>query len=124
MHGAEDEVPVGAGQPAGQRRFVSFRVVRLEAEAHGDAAAELPLQPRDLLQVAIELILPHCERRVAVALRQEVERNVVREGDLGKPAFDRFFDEVARSPAGVAATERVNVVVRQALHGALARDKF
>ena len=41
---------------------------------------------------------------------------MVREGDLGQAPLDRREDELARGPAGVAAAERVDVVVGQALH--------
>ena len=85
VHRAQDQVPVGPGQPARERLLVSFGVVGLETESDLDGAPEFLTELLDLADVTVELVLPHREPGIAIFFGQEVERNVVREADLRKP---------------------------------------
>ena len=91
---------------------MALGVVGLEAQPDGDPRRGIPPEaPRPRGRSRRTRSSPHGELRVALGLRQEVERDVVGEGDLREPALDRPADEIARGAAGVAAAERVDVVV-------------
>ena len=100
VDGAEDEVPVGAGQPAGELLLVSLGVVGLEAQPDGDRARGTPRgDPRP--PGRSRRTAPRASRASdpAAAGGQEVERDVVREADLARgPARSRGARNRARRP--------------------------
>ena len=111
MHGAEDDVPVVDAENLLERGLVAFRVVGLEAEEDVDPARELLFQGSNLLDVAGQLRARHRDRGIGILSRQEVEGNVVREGDLVEAPPERREDVLPHLAAGVAAAGRVDVIV-------------
>ena len=117
MDRAQDEIPVGARQPPRQLLLAALGVVGLEPEAHRDLPAEFLAQRLDLGHVAVELLLPHRELRVAPVGGQEVEGDVVGESDLAQPPLEGPAHEIARLPSGVPAAKSVHVVIGETQHG-------
>ena len=95
---------------------MAFGVVGFETEANRDLGAELRAQRLDLRDVLVELVFAHREFRIAFPFRKEVQRNVVREGHLDKTTLDRRTDELPRVAPGVAASERVDVIIGETGH--------
>jgi hypothetical protein len=90
---------------------VSLDIVGLDAEQDVDPSPVLLLERKDLLDVAGKLLARHRESGVRVVAGEEVEREVVREGDLRETAGEGRLDVLAHRPAGVPAAGRMDVVV-------------
>lgn len=90
---------------------MAFGIVGFQTEPNGDLLFELAAESLDLRQIPVELLFSHGQPRVALGLRQKVERDVIRKGDLAQPALDRLSDKSPRFSARVAAARGVDVIV-------------